>query len=114
MSETNTVSPLRQHMIEDMAPRKAQPTHSAQPHPSCKRSGATGRNASPAPTDKWSTRVFASPRPHGSNNRAKVATLGGQHVLGARRTHRIETPLHDAMLLKCPKTLRQRRRRDAV
>jgi hypothetical protein len=65
-------------------------------------------------TDKWSTRVFASPSPHGSDNRAEVATLGGQHVLGARRTHRIEAPLHDAMLLKCPKTLRQRRRRDAV
>ena len=27
MSQTNTVSPLRQHMIEDMAARKLKPTH---------------------------------------------------------------------------------------
>jgi hypothetical protein len=31
MSETNTVSPLRQRMIEDMAARKLNP-HAAQPH----------------------------------------------------------------------------------
>jgi hypothetical protein len=49
MSETNTVSPLRQHMIEDMAARKLNP-HTQRSHiHSCKRSGATGRNASPAP-----------------------------------------------------------------
>ena len=32
MSETNTVSPLRQRMIEDMAARKLEPAHAAQPH----------------------------------------------------------------------------------
>ena len=32
MSDTTTVSPLRQRMIEDMAARKLNP-HAAQPHP---------------------------------------------------------------------------------
>ena len=32
MSETNTVSPLRQRMIEDMTARRARPAHAAQPY----------------------------------------------------------------------------------
>jgi hypothetical protein len=32
MSKTNTVSPLRQRMIEDMTARKLNPAHAAQPH----------------------------------------------------------------------------------
>src|SRR5437773_10307137 len=40
MSETNTVSPLRQHMIEDMAARKLNP-HTQRSHiQSCKRFAA--------------------------------------------------------------------------
>jgi integrase/recombinase XerD len=40
MSETNTVSPLRQHMIEDMAARKLNP-HTQRSHiHSCKRFAA--------------------------------------------------------------------------
>jgi hypothetical protein len=66
------------------------------------------------PLIKWSTPVLASPVAHGADNRAKVAPLGGKHVLGPRRTHRIETPPHDAILLERPEPLRQRRRRNAI
>jgi hypothetical protein len=52
-----------------------------------------------------STRVLSTPGAHGTDNRAEVATLGGKHVLGSRRAHRIEPPLHDAILLKRPEPL---------
>src|SRR5712692_11763287 len=58
---------------------------------------------------RWSRRVLASPSAHGTDNRAEVATLGGKNVLGPRGTHRIEPPLHYAILLKRLETLRQRR-----
>ena len=61
-----------------------------------------------------SPRVLASPISHGTHNRAEVATLLGQHVLGPRGTHRIEPPLHDAILLERPETLRQCRWSDAL
>src|SRR5271169_4568564 len=66
------------------------------------------------PPDRWSTGVFASPSPHGADDRAEIATLAGKNVLGPRGAHRIEMPLHDAILLKRPETLRQRRRCDAI
>ncbi len=53
-----------------------------------------------------STRVFAPPITHGTNDRAEIATLCGEDVLGPRGTHRIEAPLDDAILLKRPQTLR--------
>ena len=40
MSETNTVSPLRQHMIEDMAARKLNPHTQRSYIHSCKRFAA--------------------------------------------------------------------------
>ena len=53
-----------------------------------------------------STRVLAPPIAHGTDDRAEVATLCGEDVLGPRGTHRIEAPLDDAILLKRPQTLR--------
>ena len=47
MSETNSVSPLRQRMIEDMAARKLNP-HTQRSHVySCKRFGASVARAIP-------------------------------------------------------------------
>ncbi|MGB6859951.1 MAG: hypothetical protein WBE32_03385 [Pseudolabrys sp.] len=47
MSETNTVSPLRQRMIEDMAARKLSP-HTQRSHiHSCKRFAASPDTATP-------------------------------------------------------------------
>jgi hypothetical protein len=53
-----------------------------------------------------STRVLAPPIAHGTDDRAEVATLCGEDVLGPRGTHRIEAPLDDAILLKRPQALR--------
>jgi hypothetical protein len=53
-----------------------------------------------------STRVLAPPIAHGTNDRAEIATLCGEDVLGSRGTHRIEASLDDAILLKRPQTLR--------
>ena len=53
-----------------------------------------------------STRVFTAPIAHGTDDRAEIATLCGEDVLGPRGTHRIEAPLDDAILLKRPQTLR--------
>ena len=53
-----------------------------------------------------STRVLAPPLAHGTDDRAEVATLCGEDVLGPRWTHRIEAALDDAILLKRPQTLR--------
>src|SRR5258708_38959394 len=53
-----------------------------------------------------STRVLAPPLAHGTDDRAEVATLCGEDVLGPRGTHRIEASLDDALLLKRPQTLR--------
>ena len=55
---------------------------------------------------EWSTRVLPPPIAHGTDDRAEVATLGGEDVLGPRGAHRIEAPLDDAILLKRPETLR--------
>jgi len=52
-----------------------------------------------------STRILAPPIAHGADDRAKVATLCGEDVLGPRGTHRIEAPLDDGILLKRPQTL---------
>src|SRR5271168_3620777 len=49
-----------------------------------------------------SARVLQSPSLHGNDDRAEVAPLVGQQVVGSWRTHRIETPLDNAMLLKRP------------
>jgi hypothetical protein len=54
----------------------------------------------------WSARVFAPPIAHGTDDRAEVAPLRGEDVLGPRGTHRIKAPLDDAILLKRPQTLR--------
>ena len=54
----------------------------------------------------WSTSVLAPPMAHGTDDRTEFATLSGEDVLGPRRTHRIEAPLDDAILLKRPQTLR--------
>src|SRR6516225_12220938 len=53
-----------------------------------------------------STRVLASPISHGADNWTEVAALLSQHVLRTRGTHRIKPPLHNAILLKRPETLR--------
>jgi hypothetical protein len=55
---------------------------------------------------EWSTRVLPPPIAHGADDRAEVATLGSEDVLGPRGAHRIEAPLDDAILLKRPETLR--------
>src|SRR6516162_9153830 len=55
---------------------------------------------------EWSTRVLAPPLAHRTDDRAEVATLCGEDVLGPRGTHRIEAPLDNAILLKRPQTLR--------
>ena len=54
---------------------------------------------------RGSTRVLAAPIAHGTDDRAKVATLCCEDVLGPRGTHRIEAPLDDGILLKRPQTL---------
>src|SRR4029077_15321194 len=84
-------------------------------------SGGLGLNAStnafaPGEADeaRRSPRVLASPISHGTHNRAEVATLLGQHVLSPRGTHRIEPPLHNAIPLQRPETLRQCRWGNAI
>src|SRR6516164_3185063 len=62
---------------------------------------------------EWSTRVLAPPFAHGTDDRAEVATLCGEDVLGPRGAHRIEAPLDDAILLKRPQAFRQRIRGNA-
>ena len=52
------------------------------------------------------TALLAPPIAHGTDDRPEFATLCGEDVLGPRRTHRIEAPLDDAILLKTPQTLR--------
>ena len=47
MTETNTVSPLRQRMIEDMAARKLTPNTQRSHIYSCKRFSLPGSNARP-------------------------------------------------------------------
>ncbi len=60
----------------------------------------------PIKCNEASTRVLAPPIAHGTNDRTELATLRGEDVLGPWRTHRIEAPLEDAILLKTPQTLR--------
>src|SRR5258707_11821871 len=90
-------------------------------YPLCRQRCGLGLNAStnafaPGEFDeaRRSTRVLASPISHGTHNRAEVATLLGQHILGPRGTHRIEPPLHDAILFERPKALRQCRWSNAI
>ena len=60
MSETNTVSPLRQRMIEDMAARKLNP-HTQRGHIySCKRFAAWLKRSPDTATDRKSTRLNSS------------------------------------------------------
>src|SRR5215475_13632217 len=55
---------------------------------------------------EWSTRVLAPPIAHGTDDRAEIAALCGEDVLGPRGTHRIEAPLDDTILLKRSQTVR--------
>ena len=62
MSGTNTVSPLRQRMIEDMAARKLDP-HTQRSHiSSCKRFTTSCRGAGTWKRSASSSRRTASPR----------------------------------------------------
>jgi hypothetical protein len=70
------------------------------------RQSGWGHPAGPNKCRGWSTSVLAPPMAHGADDRTELATLRGEDVLGPRRTHRIEAPLEDAILLKGPQPLR--------
>src|SRR5258708_34427280 len=57
MSETNTVSPLRQHMIEDMAARKPNP-HTQRSHIQSRKRFAAWLKRSPDPATPDDVRLF--------------------------------------------------------
>src|SRR6516164_8769170 len=62
---------------------------------------------------RGSTCVLAPPIAHGTDDRAEIAALCGEDVLGPRGAHRIEAPLDDAIFFKRPQTFRQRVRGNA-
>src|SRR5262249_40968491 len=62
---------------------------------------------------RGSTCVLAPPIAHGTDDRAEIAALCGEDVLGPRGAHRIEAPLDDAIFFKRPQTFRQRIRGNA-
>src|SRR6516225_5786141 len=62
---------------------------------------------------RGSTCVLAPPIAHGTDDRAEIAALCGEDVLGPRGAHRIEAPLDHAIFFKRPQAFRQRIRGNA-
>ena len=109
MSDTRTVSPLRQRMIEDMAARKLNP-HTQRSHiSSCKRFAAwLKRSSDTATPDEVRRELCKGGYRDGRSYRQTRARKNGQIITGEtclfggrriRRLERCEDPLHRAHLV---------------
>jgi hypothetical protein len=78
MSETNTVSPLRQHMIEDMAARKLNPHRQRSYMHSCKRFAAWLKTLARYGNVRRGTPISAAP------HRERYEHLQPQHATSPR------------------------------